>query len=268
MLESLAEYYENIFNSQVADGSLAKKRECQIEQRVRRDMHHELCKRYNEKVCHMTEQRYGGDNRCNRWPERYHCPNFKWQNRNNSNCRDTYDKHDKKQDEKIPAERDKKAFKPCLVHGPKSKHTSEECYKNPSNAKCQPYDRKHLHEAHHNDACYTSKDDESHSSTDAPAPSEDPASASSGSKEHKDENYHLQASKRMKASGHVPCKSDYPHQQHESQKGYKEKKREKSHTFLDNDLDFTNTVLMGLESINNAVLNGRDDVTNLFNFSK
>jgi hypothetical protein len=115
---------------------------------------------------------------------------------------------------------------------------------------------------------YTSKDDESRSSTDAPAPSEDPASASSGREEHEDENYHLQASKRMKASGHVPRKSDYPRQQCESQKGHKEKKREKSPTFLDDDLDFTNAILMGLESIDDAVLNGCNDVTNPFDFSK
>ncbi len=216
----------------------------------------------------MTEQHHGGDNHCNRRPERYHCPNFKWQNRDNSDRCNTYDKRDKKQDDKIPPELNKKAFKPCLVHGPKSKHTSEECCKIPSNAKHQPYDKKRLHEAHHNDVRYTSKDNESRSSTDAPAPSEDPASALSGSKEHEDENYHLQASKRMKASGHVPYKSDYPRQQRESQKGHKEKKREKSPTFLDDNLDFTNAVLMGLESINNGVLNGHDDVTNLFNFSK
>jgi hypothetical protein len=159
-LKPLAEYYENIFNSQVADGSLAKKWEHQIEQRVRRNMRHELHKRYNEKVHHVTEQHYGGYNRCNRWPKRYHHPNFKWQNHDNSDCCDTYNKCDKKQHDKIPAERDKKAFKPCSVYGPKSKHTSEECHKNPSNAKHQPYDRKRLHEVHHNDACYTSKDDE------------------------------------------------------------------------------------------------------------
>jgi hypothetical protein len=231
-------------------------------------MHHERCKRFDEKVRHATERRYGGDNHRNRRPERYHRPNFKWQNRNNSNRRDTYDKRNKKQDEKIPAERNKKAFKPCLVHGPKSKHTSEECHKNPRNAKCQPYDRKRLHEAHYNDVRYTSEDNESCFSTDAPAPSEDPASASSGSKEHKDENYHLQASKRMKASGHVPCKSDYLRQQRDPQTGHKEKKREKSPTFLDNDLDFTDAVLMGLESTKDAVLNGHDDVTNPFDFSK
>jgi hypothetical protein len=68
----------------------------------------------------------------------------------------------------------------------------------------------------------------------------------------------------MKASGHVPRKSDYPHQQCEPQTGHKEKKGEKSPTFLDNDLDFTDAVLMGLESINNAV----NDITNLFDFSK
>jgi hypothetical protein len=267
-LKSLAEYFDNIFNSQVADGSLAKKCKCQIEQRVRRKMHHELCKRYDEKVSHMTERHYRGDNNRNRWSEKYRRPNFKWQDPANSNHCDTYDKRDKKQDDKIPAERNKKAFKPCSVQGPKGKHTSEECYKNPRNAKRQPYDKKCSHEAHHNDACYTSKDDEPCSSSDAPAPSEDPASTSSGSKEHRDENCHLQASKRMKASSHVPRKSDYPRQQSESQPGHKEKKGEKSPTFLDNDLDFTDAILMGLDSIDDAVLNGRDDVTNPFNFSK
>jgi hypothetical protein len=54
-LESLAEYFKNIYKSQVADGSLHKKHEHQIEQRVRRDMHHELCKRFDEKVRHATE---------------------------------------------------------------------------------------------------------------------------------------------------------------------------------------------------------------------
>ncbi len=264
MLESLAEYYDNIFNTQVADGSLMKKRKCQIETRIKRDMHHELCKRFNEKVRHAAERRYGGDNCCSRWPERNQRPNVKWQDCANSDCRNTYDKRDKKQDDKIPAEHGNKAFKPCLVHGPKSKHTSEECYKNPRNAKQQSYDRKHLHEVHHNDVHYTSKDNESRSSTDAPAPSEDPVSASSGSEEPEDDNYHLQVSKKMKTCGHVPCKSDHPCQKNASQTGNKEKKGEKHLTFLDDDLEFADTILMGLDSINNAVLERRNDVTNPF----
>ncbi len=68
----------------------------------------------------------------------------------------------------------------------------------------------------------------------------------------------------MKASGHVPRKSDYPRQQHEPQTGRKEKKGEKSPTFLDDDLDFTDAILTGLESIDDA----GNDVTNLFDFSK
>ncbi len=52
-------------------------------------------------------------------------------------------------------------------------------------------------------------------------------------------------------------------QQREPQTGCKEKKGEKSPTFLD-DLDFTDAVLMGLESIDVA----GDDVTNPFDFSQ
>jgi hypothetical protein len=55
MLKSLAKYFDNISNSQVADGSLVKKREHQIKQRMRCKMRHELCKRYNEKVRQVME---------------------------------------------------------------------------------------------------------------------------------------------------------------------------------------------------------------------
>ncbi len=53
-LKSIAEYLQNIFNSQVADGSLAKKHKRKIKQRVICKMHHELCKRIDEKVCSVT----------------------------------------------------------------------------------------------------------------------------------------------------------------------------------------------------------------------
>ncbi len=39
-------------------------------------------------------------------------------------------------------------------------------------------------------------------------------------------------------------------------------------TFLDNDLDFMDTILMGLDSIDDAVLKGPNDVTNPFNFNE
>ena len=54
-LKSVAECFKNIFNLQVADGSLVKKCERQIKQRVRRKMRHKLHKRYNEKVHRAME---------------------------------------------------------------------------------------------------------------------------------------------------------------------------------------------------------------------
>jgi hypothetical protein len=72
----------------------------------------------------------------------------------------------------------------------------------------------------------------------------------------------------MKASSHMPHKSDYLHQQSESQTSQKEKKGEKSPTFLDDHLDFTDAILMGLNSVDDAVLNGRNDNSNPFDFDK
>jgi hypothetical protein len=167
-------------------------------------MRHKLRKRYNEKVCHVTEQRYGGDGRHNKRNNKYHHHNFKWQDHGDSDCCDTYDKRDKKRDDKTPPDHGDKAFKPCSVHGPKSKHTSEECYKNSKNDKHQVQDKKRHYEAHHKDARYTSNNDKSRFSTNTPVPSEDPASASTKSKKtHKDDNYHLHVSK--KNEGRAPC---------------------------------------------------------------
>jgi hypothetical protein len=54
-LNSVAKYFKNIFNSQVADGSLAKKCKCQIKKHVRREINHELQKRFHEKVRRVME---------------------------------------------------------------------------------------------------------------------------------------------------------------------------------------------------------------------
>ncbi len=140
-LESVAEYFENIFKSQVADGSLAKKCERRIKQHMRREMCHKLCKRYNKKVRLVTEQHHGGDGCHSRQGSKYHRHNYKWQDRDGSSRHDNYDKRDKKRENKTPSDCGDKAFKPCLVHGPKSKHTSEECYKNPKNDKRQLQDK-------------------------------------------------------------------------------------------------------------------------------
>jgi hypothetical protein len=82
----------------------------------------------------------------------------------------------KKQEDKIPSDRGNKAFKPCSTHRPKSKHTSKECYKSLKNQnKCQTHNKKCQYKEHHNNACYTSNNDELRFSANTPVPSEDPA---------------------------------------------------------------------------------------------
>jgi hypothetical protein len=167
----------------------------------------------------------------------------------------------KKQENRTPSDRGDKVFKPCLV-----KHTSKECYKTPKSNKCQVQDKICQYEAHHNDARYTSDNNKLRISTDTPVPSKDPASASSESKKnHEDENYHLHIDKKIKAGSHVPCKSD--HRQHvaKAQSNQKGKKGEMPPTFFDDDLNFTDTILMGLDSMDSD-LNRPDDVTNPFDY--
>jgi hypothetical protein len=183
-----------------------------------------------------------------------------------SNPCHNYDDCKKKQEDKTPSDCSK-AFKPCPMHGPKSNHTFKECYKNPKNQdKRQAHNKKHQYEVHHNNTHYTSDDDGLHASVDMAVPSEDPASTSGKGKNHEDENYHLHFDKKLKSGSHVPCKSD--HQQHRSKSKScpKGKKGEASPTIMDDDLDFTDAVLMGFNSID-ADFNRPDDITNLFDFS-
>ncbi len=73
MLESVAEYFKNIFNLQVADDLLAKKRKHKIEQCMRCKMRHKLHKRYNKKVRGVAEWHHGGDSCHRRWGNKYYC---------------------------------------------------------------------------------------------------------------------------------------------------------------------------------------------------
>jgi hypothetical protein len=136
--------------------------------------------------------------------------NYKWQDCNDSSCCSNYKKHKKKQEDKTPSDHGNKTFMPCFMHGPKSKHTSKECYKNPKNQnKRQTHNKKHQYKVHHNDLHYTSDNNELRISANTPAPSEDPVSASSESKTHEDEIYHLHVDKTLKEGSHVPCKSNH-----------------------------------------------------------
>jgi hypothetical protein len=230
-------------------------------------MHHEFCKRYNKKFCLVTEQCHGGDGRHSRRDSEYHHHNYKWQDHGDSGCCDNYDKCDKKWENKTPSDCGNKAFKPCLVHGPKSKNTSEECTRTPRltnvNFKTKNAITKCITTTRATQVMMTSR---------ALAPIHrsqvrtwhQPRARSK--KTHKDANYHLHVAKTMKAGSHVPRKSEHRQQRTKSQLSQKGKKGEMPHTFLDNDLNFMDTILMGLNSID-ADLKRPDDIRNPYDFN-
>ncbi len=120
MLESVAEYFKNIFNLQVANGSLAEKCKCQIEYCAKRKLRCMLEKRYKEKIHCIADQRHGDGGRHGRQSRTYYCQDYMLKGCNHSHCRHDYDKRKKKQEDKILSDRGNKAFKPCPSHGPKS----------------------------------------------------------------------------------------------------------------------------------------------------
>ncbi len=132
-LESVAEYFENIFNSQVARGSLAKKGKRQIEHCMKCKMHQALRRQFDENVRHIMEQCHGSDGCHSRQSKTYYCHNYKWKDRDHSDCHHNYNKSEKKQEDKTCSDCSYKAFKPSPMHRPKNNHTFKGCYKNPKN---------------------------------------------------------------------------------------------------------------------------------------
>ncbi len=113
----------------------------QHEQRMRCKMRHKLHKRFDEEVHRVTVQRHKGDDCHSRQGNKYYRHNYKWQDCNGRSRCNNYDKCKKKRKNRIPSDCGDKVFTPCLMHGPKSKHTSEEYYKNPKNNKRQVQDK-------------------------------------------------------------------------------------------------------------------------------
>jgi hypothetical protein len=120
ILESVVEYFKNIFSLQVADSSLAKKLERQIEHCTKRKLCHMLKKRYKKKICCITEQRHRGDGHHSRHGMTFYYQDYKWKGCNHSNHHHNYDKRKKKQEDETPFDCGNKPFKPCPTQGLKS----------------------------------------------------------------------------------------------------------------------------------------------------
>ena len=267
-LATVSEYFDAIYNSQMADGSLTKKREKQIEFRAKRELRHDMAKRYNDKIRHFANQRYGREER-HKERGNSHRRVF---DKSRSYRRDDRDKsrHFKRDDgrnHKAPPKREDKVFEgtPCHIHGPKSQHSFDKCFKNPKNQDKNFHDKKRNHEAHHNDEQEPEDDEGSYSSRASP-PASDSAVSSSAVEEQEEEQYHVHFDKNAKRGSfgmaHVPRKRK------SVKTPVSTTLKRKAKTFLDDDLDFGNdlkdSVLMGLDSL--IAGDDADDVTNPFDF--
>jgi hypothetical protein len=192
-LATVSEYFDNIYNSQMADGSLTKKQEKQIEFRAKRKLCHEMAKGYNDKIRHLVNRRYGHDD-CHHERGHSHRQAFEKSRPYKRNDRDrnrSFKRDDRNR--KAPPKQEDKAFEgqPCHIHGPKSQHSYDKCYKNPRNQDKYFPVKKRNHEAHHNDEQEAIDDEGSRASMDSLPASDSAVSRSKDKEQDEEEQYHV-----------------------------------------------------------------------------
>ena len=126
-LATLADYFESVFNAQVANGMLRKLRDKQVVVKARNEYHHKLQACYHDKLkCLADGQRHehswrrnrNGSNHDGKSCKRTNYRKRKTDNRNHGNRKTLHVQ---------PAK------KPCHVHGLESKHSYDKCHASPKN---------------------------------------------------------------------------------------------------------------------------------------
>ena len=196
-LDSLAEYFEAIFNAKLSDGSLQKKREEQIRRSAQHDLRKRLEERYKEKLRAFADSRKRG-----------HSTNRSWhRERDGHKERGTYKSHKEastRGDRKTLPEGSSK--KPCHLHGPQAQHSYDECRQNPANRSSERTPtkfagKKREHEAHyHDDRHHGSSEESGEDSVRTRTSSEAELSENGSAEGSVRENYHLECY-------HIPKKS-------------------------------------------------------------
>ncbi len=225
----------------------------------------------SNKIRHLANRRYGHNNR---HQEHGHSHRRAFEKsrpykRDDKDRNRSFKRNDR--NHKAPPKREDKAFEeqPCHIHGPKSQHSYDKCYKNPRNQDNYFPDKKRNHKAHHNNKQEAINNEGSCASMDWPPASDSAVSHSEDEEQDKEEQYHVHSDKNVKGGAgmaHVPRKRK------SAKATVSTTLKRKSRTFLDNDLnlrfDFGNnpndTVLMGLDSL--IAGDNDDDVTNPFDF--
>jgi hypothetical protein len=200
-LQTLAKYFKSIFLAQLSDGLIQRKHDEQLCAATKHELCHELkerymakLKRFSESREHYSSRKYRG--KCGSRPTPYS------DRRHFEACCSGY--KDSCQDCKAPLE-DGKFNKPCYLHGVNSKHSYDECRKNPKNQvhnnnNCYYYYvKQRAHDVHYHDGRCHGSNDESLTSCTIAAPSNDELSANESSGNCTPENNHLD-------SFHIPKK--------------------------------------------------------------
>jgi hypothetical protein len=272
-LTTVSEYFDNIYNSQMADGSLTKKREKKIEFRAKCEFCHKMAKRYNDKIRHFANKRYGHNDRRHERGHS-HCQAFDKSRPYKRDDRDKshfYRRNDRTH--KAPPKHEDKAFEgqPCHIHGRKSRHSFGKCYKNPINQDKYFPDKKRNHEAHHKDEQEAINNEGSRASMDSPLSSDSPALQPEDKEQRNEEQYHVHFEKKIRAA---PQMAHVPHKRKSVKSIVSTTLKKKRPTFLDDNLDIgldfgndpNDSVLLGLDSLMAA--DDADDVTNTFDFKQ
>jgi hypothetical protein len=210
-LTTVSKYFDNIYNSQMAASSFTKKQEKQIEFRAKRELCNKMVKRYNDKIRYFANKRYGHNGRRHERGH-LHCQAFdksRPYKRDNRDKNHSFRRNDRTH--KAPPKQEDKAFKgrPCHIHGLKSQHSYDKCFKNPRNQDKYFPAKKRNHEAHHKNEQEAINNEESHTSMDLPPASNSPVSHSEDEKQGKEEQYHVQFNRNVKGGArisHVPLK--------------------------------------------------------------
>ena len=121
-----------------------------------------------------------------------------------TNKQEWYDSHRSKKDScsvrKAPTTQNDNDFKPCHVYGAESKHSYDECSRNPKNAsatnKSNYYVKKCKHDTHYKDNRRLSSRDKSPSECDTPVPSDGEVDDESSDSSRSALNYHIDASNK------------------------------------------------------------------------
>ncbi len=206
-LATLGKYFESSFDARVANGTLRKLRDEQVCVKVRNEYRHELQACYHDKLKRLANNQ----RRKHSWRR----------NRNGSNhggkSHERTNHHERKPDTRDYGDRktahEQAAKKPCHVHGPEAKHSSDECRTNPKNQRSANNNNynKRAYDAHYNDKRdHESRNDSRQDTPQSPKSSDGEMSASAAAL--RIENYHLDTLHvpKKRRMGGVPHKSPGP----------------------------------------------------------